>query len=534
MRRIRRREFLMHSAQAAAAVSLFGMAEQKPRIALVHSTHKRLRKPVSPEHPLDYEIVRNMVWQAIEYARPAAGSLEAKIRPGSWVVIKPNIVYLSLQRGYRPGDITDWRVTKAVLEYVAQKSKAGRISIAEGGSYRSLQDPATDNVVTQNGVRVDATNFDWGTEDFPGFGGTLNGMLEEFRKAYPEKKFDYVDLSYDVVRDASGQPRRLEVPQRNAVGSFSYRPEYFVTNAITRCDFLISVPVMKVHENCGITACFKNYVGTAPRCAYANPGIFWNANLHNEHSVDGRIDPFIADLAAFHPPDFNVVDGIRGLQYTEHNNGRPDQMVRSNLILAGEDTVAVDALAAKLMGFNPADIDFHHMGAARGLGAFDLSRAEVIGDDPVAFARPWIKPRSWYARCNRLWLVNPDPKAPMASWKKYRTFGDTLYFEKALGSGVRSAAACAKVRATGHLKGFLWMGLSGKAVATLNGERFLEEENITRYRVGQIQKPIELKPGENQMVFQVEAVGDRPLQMAAVLVGPANNGDSLEGATWFV
>lgn len=39
-----------------------------------------------------------------------------------------------------------------------------------------------------------------------------------------------------------------------------------------------------------------------------------------EHSVDTRIDPFIGDLAAFHPPDYNVVDVLRGLQYTEHNN----------------------------------------------------------------------------------------------------------------------------------------------------------------------------------------------------------------------
>ena len=129
------------------------------------------------------------------------------------------------------------------------------------------------------------------------------------------------------------------------------------------------MPVAKVHENCGITACFKNYVGTGPRCAYARPGIFWNADLHDQHTVDTRIDPFIADLASFHPPDYNVVDGIRGLQLTEHNNRQPDQMVRNNLVLAGEDTVATDAVVAKLLGFNGADVDYLQMGAARGLTA---------------------------------------------------------------------------------------------------------------------------------------------------------------------
>ena len=89
-----------------------------------------------------------------------------------------------------------------------------------------------------------------------------------------------------------------------------------------------------------MTCCFKNYVGTGPRVAYTRPRAFTNLGLHNEHAVDTRIDPFIGDLAAFHPPDYNVVDVIRGLQYTEHNNRQPNQMIRTNLIMAGENPVS--------------------------------------------------------------------------------------------------------------------------------------------------------------------------------------------------
>jgi uncharacterized protein (DUF362 family) len=534
MKRICRREFILSSAQAAAAVSLFGMAREKTRVGLVQSTHKRLRKPVSPENPLDYELVRDMVWQAIEYGRPLAGSLEAKIKPGSWVLIKPNIVYLSNQQSYRAGDITDRRVTRALLEYVASKTKAGRITIAEGGSYRSLTDPINDNIVTQNGVRTDATNYDWGAEEWPGVGGSYNDWLREFGSSYPGKKFDYVDLSYDVVRDPAGKPVMLPVPRLNGVGSFSNATEYYVTNAIRNCDFLVNVPVMKVHENCGVTACFKNYVGTGPRCMYSRPGIFWNGDLHSNHSVDGRIDPFIADLAAFHPPDFNVVDGIRGLQYTEHNNNRPDQMLRNNLVIAGEDTVAMDAVASRLIGFNPADVDYLRMGVARGLGTYDFNQIDVVGDEMDRLVRPFAKPRTWYARANREWLVTREPESNLATWKKHASFGDTLYFAKALGGAAPVAAAAATVHADGARKGFLWMGLSGKVAVTLNGEQLLEEENTTRYRVGQIQKAVELRPGENRLVFHATALGETPLQMAAVLVGAANDGDSLEGARWTI
>ncbi len=532
MMRMSRRELIVGSVQAVAAASLFGLAQEKARVGLVQSTHKRLAKPVSAEHPLDYQIVRDMVWRAIEYGSPRAGSLEAKIKPGSWVVIKPNIVYLKPQRGYRTGDVTDQRVTRAVLEYVAKRSKAGRVTIAEGGSYRSLTDPAKDDAVTQGGVRVDAATYDWGTDEFPGVGGAMAAMFKEFRAAYPEKKFDYVDLSYDVARDASGNPRRIEVPRLNGVGAFGARSDYYVTNTIRNCDFLISVPVMKVHENCGVTACFKNYVGTGPRCVYAIPGAFWNVNLHNQYAVDTRIDTFIADLAAFHPPDFNVVDGIRGLQYTEHDNNLPDQMLRNNLVVAGEDTVATDAVVAKLLGFHPADIDYLNMGAARGLGTYNLGQIDVVGDELDRLSRAWIKPRTWYARCNREWLVTREPESNTATWKRHTSFGDTLYFAKALDGPAPVAAAAVKVRADGNLKGFLWLGLSGKVAVTLNGAKILEEENTTRYRVGQVQKPVELRPGENQFVFRVEAVGERPVQLAAVLTGPANNGDSLDGARW--
>jgi hypothetical protein len=207
-------------------------------------------------------------------------------------------------------------------------------------------------------------------------------------------------------------------------------------------------------------------------------------------------------------------------------------MVRNNLILAGEDTVAADAVVARLLGFNAVDVDYLHMGAARGLGTFDMNRIAVTGDELDRFSRAWSKPKSWYARCNREWRVSRDPNANLAAWKRFTSFGDTLYFEKALGAGAPLAAAAATLRADGSRKGFLWLGLSGKATVTLNGEKIMEEENTTRYRVGQFQKPVELRAGENQLVFRVQEVGAKPVQLAAVLMGPGNNGDSLEGARW--
>ncbi|HOQ45837.1 MAG TPA: DUF362 domain-containing protein [Bryobacteraceae bacterium] len=526
---MKRREFLFLPAAAALPAADF-----KQRIGLVHSTHSKLARPSSGDDPLDYERVRDMVWKAIEYGKPRAGSLEAKIKPGSWVVIKPNIVFLRPQSSYTTGDVTDMRVTRAVLEYVARKSRAARITIAEGGSYRGIKDPEDAPVVMQDGKRVDASTFDWGPDEFSGTGGSLNDMLADFAKQFPDKKFDYVDLNYDALRDASGNIKRLEVPKTpKGVGAFGERSDYGIARTIVECDFLISVPVAKVHARCGITCCMKNFVGAAPREVYAEKRGFANAVLHREHSLEGRIDSFITDLASFHPPDYNVVDCIRGLQYAEHRTGQRGQMIRSNMILAGENTVAVDAMVARMLGFNPWDMEFLHMAQQRDMGSLDLNTIDVIGDDPGKFERRWGKPRDWYGRCNREWRVTGNPETAPASWTRHTARTDTLDFAKVVGGlePGKTYAAAVRVISPGTRKGFLWAGVSGKLTASLNGQTVMEEQSVTRYRVAQFRAPLELRSGENLLVLRVTAISNAA-RVSVLITGERNDGDTMEGIRW--
>jgi len=532
---LNRRSFLKVTGQGAAVLALQGAPSRKPRIGLVASTHGKLVRPSSREDPLDYPRIRDMVWRAIEYGRPASGRLEDKIKPGSWVVLKPNIISLPPRATYRTGDVTDLRVTKAVLEYVAEKSRAARITVAEGGSYRRLGDPAGDNVMRQNGVQVDALTADWGGE-FPGLPGTLGGVLDDARRRFPSKRFDYVDLAYDAGKDRNGQFKWLPVPvSPTGVGAFGEKKVYVTADTILGCDFLITIPVMKVHLMCGITACLKNYVGTAPRIAYAQPGAFSNNDLHSKHSLDGRIDSFIVDLAAFHPPDYCVVDGIRGLQYSEHRINRADQEVRSNLVLAGEDPVATDALVADLMGFQPADIEFLHMANQRGMGVMDLGAVDVAGDEPGKFRSRWGKPNNWYGRCNRVWRLSQGQATNPDGWETHTSPVDTLHladWRPPAGEGTIYRAAV-KVRAAGQRKGYLWVGARGRVIAYLNGVKVMEEEGLTRYRVGQFQTGVELRSGENLLSFEVRPSGGQA-DLSALLVGPANDGDTMEGIRWVV
>jgi hypothetical protein len=52
-----------------------------------------------------------------------------------------------------------------------------------------------------------------------------------------------------------------------------------------------------------------------------------------------------------------------------------------NVILASGDQVAIDAVAAKLMGFDPLSIKYIRLAHDRGLGCGDPREIEIIGDD---------------------------------------------------------------------------------------------------------------------------------------------------------
>jgi uncharacterized protein (DUF362 family) len=528
-----RRQLLKASAQGMAALALRAAASDQPRLGVVTSSHRKLIQPSSPEDALDYPRVRDMVWKAIEYGRPRAGSLEAKIKPGSWVVIKPNIGSLPPRQSYMLGDVTDMRVTRAVAEYVAEKSHAGRITLAEGGTYRRVGDPETTDSTRQNGVPVDGLTYDW-TGQFPGFQGSVADMLRDLGARFPGKRFDYVDLSYDAMRDQAGRFKWVDVPVGSGgIGAFAARKIYVPAKTIVQCDFLITVPVIKVHNMCGMTACLKNYVGTAPRTVYSSPRGFSNVKLHAEYAVDGRIDPFIADLAAFHPPDYCVADNLLGLQYSEHGIGREGQQIRNNTILAGEDPVALDALAATMIGYQPGDIDYLHLASLRQMGTMAMEKSEVAGDDPGRLRRKWGKPKGWHGRCNRKWQLTQNPASPIRSWEHVTMPSDTLHLAKWKTPGPEGSTYGAAVRvvASGTRSGILWVGAHGHVTALLNGEKVMDEEAATRYRVGQFQTPVELRSGENLLLFEVKPLSGQA-DLSVLLAGPDNDGDSLEGIRW--
>jgi hypothetical protein len=79
-----------------------------------------------------------------------------------------------------------------------------------------------------------------------------------------------------------------------------------------------------------------------------------------------------------HPKIFAVMDGT-----VAGDGAGPRTMTphSKNLILASADSVAIDAVAAKLMGFDPLSIPYLKMCHERGLGVADVRQIEILGED---------------------------------------------------------------------------------------------------------------------------------------------------------
>ena len=131
---------------------------------------------------------------------------------------------------------------------------------------------------------------------------------------------------------------------------------------------IIQLPTMKTHVFTTITGAMKNAFG----------GLL-NRKRHWTHSV---IHETLVDLLTIqreiHPGLFAVMDG------TFAGDGPGPRAMRwhtPNVLLASADQVAIDAIAAKLMGFNPLDIRFIRLAHERGLGCGDPKEIEVVGEE---------------------------------------------------------------------------------------------------------------------------------------------------------
>lgn len=247
------------------------------------------------------------------------------------VLIKPNTVNPSESGS---GKVTDARVVDAVVQTVKEKDPH-RIVIGEGSSVGY---------------------------DFPGREDSIHcmkvaGILDVAKK----HDVEVVDLNRD---------EQVEVELREAFVMDSFK----IAKTAQDADVMISLPVIKTHIRTGITCGLKNMKGVLP------------GDEKKRTHLCG-LDRGIVDLNRAVKPHYTVVDAIVGMQGT---NSEEADKVPMDLIVAGDDVVAVDSVCAALAGFHAEDLLHIQLAAEAGLGIADLNRIDIFGEKLEAVRQPFI------------------------------------------------------------------------------------------------------------------------------------------------
>ncbi len=131
---------------------------------------------------------------------------------------------------------------------------------------------------------------------------------------------------------------------------------------------VIHFPTVKTHGHTTTTGAMKNAFG----------GLIPKYRHHAHKNIHEVLVDLLTIQKEIHSGIFSVMDGcVCG------NGAGPRTMepYYGDIIIASGDQVAIDALAAKIMGFEPMDIDYIKIAHDKGLGIGDVDQIEIIGMD---------------------------------------------------------------------------------------------------------------------------------------------------------
>ena len=186
-------------------------------------------------------------------------------------------------------------------------------------------------------------------------------VVVDVETAFRKNRMDRLCREYGLrwVNMTGGTKRTVALPQGRILKELVV-PEILLSLP------LVTVPVMKTHNKTVITGAIKNQWGCLPMFR------------HKYHLV---LDAALADINSVVRPCFAVMDATVCLEGNSPKSGIPKVV---NRVLASGDFVALDAVAATVMGFDPRRIGHILECVAAGLGVADVERITTVGDDDLS------------------------------------------------------------------------------------------------------------------------------------------------------
>ncbi|HEY1816379.1 MAG TPA: DUF362 domain-containing protein [Kofleriaceae bacterium] len=221
------------------------------------------------------------------------------------------------------------------------------------GTIRALQQRGyRDQVCVQNKTVV--------TDAFKG--EDLNGYLPIFKRYEIPVRYNFKpeDMTWSVYRPKAKMnvldtifPEGIQIPD-----------SFHGTN-------IVHLPTVKCHIYTTTTGAMKNAFG----------GLL-NTKRHYTHSwIHATLVDLLAIQKEIHAGLFAVMDGTTAGDGPGPRTMRP---VIKDVMLASNDQVAIDAVAASMMGFDPMSLEYIRMADEQGLGNGRRENIEIVGDQALA------------------------------------------------------------------------------------------------------------------------------------------------------
>jgi uncharacterized protein (DUF362 family) len=135
-----------------------------------------------------------------------------------------------------------------------------------------------------------------------------------------------------------------------------------VHSLVLDSDVFFNLPVLKHHSGALMTCAMKNMMG-----------VIWDRR--EWHSTD--LHQTIADFMTLRKPTLNIVDAYHPMFRNGPRGRTVEDVVEKRTLLASVDPVAVDAAAARVLGFDSDKVTHIKLAAGMGLGVMDLEQVDI-------------------------------------------------------------------------------------------------------------------------------------------------------------
>ncbi|MCK5673709.1 MAG: DUF362 domain-containing protein [Spirochaetales bacterium] len=182
----------------------------------------------------------------------------------------------------------------------------------------------------------------------------FNGRKSGIRQVIEETGTNWIDFtkSSTVIKTKTGIRRK----------------KFTVTSILNEVDMVISLPKIKTHQFMLYTGAVKNLFGLIPG--------FAKSSYHVAYMSRNNFGEMLLDLLEAVKPAYSIMDAVIGMEGPGPANGYP---IPVKLILASQNTVALDITASTIIGYDPKLIPTNHFALKRDLGLKHFSDISVEG-----------------------------------------------------------------------------------------------------------------------------------------------------------